>query len=266
MNGVGIFGLLASVLQLVIPSYALRLVRRFGAERVGWFLVAAFASLAAVHLAAPATAHPGWAESGISLDLVLAAASGLLLIGMGHIETMLSERQRTEREAQELERRIAAAVTERTAELAAGTDKMQQDIARRERQEKILRDSEMQYRALFTEHPQPMMILDLRTLGFLAVNHAAARQYGFATEEFLGMTIRDLVPEDAAPRVREEFARPCLGGQARGVWQHRKRDLSIIDVELTATDVKFGGTPARLLVAMDVGQARRREIEFRRAN
>lgn len=264
MNGVGIFELLAGVLQLVIPSYALRLVRRFGAQHVGWFLVAAFGSLAAVHLATAGSDQPS--GSGIGLDLVVAAASGLLVIGMGHLETLLAERQRTEREAQELERRIAVAVTERTAELSAAGEKMQQEIARRERQEKILRDSEMQYRALFTEHPQPMMIVDLRTLKFVSVNHAAARLYGFATEDLFGMTIRDLVPIDGSERLQAELARPCLGAQSRGVWQLRKRDLSLAEVEITSVDVKFGGAPARLFVAVDVSQTRRRETELKQAN
>src|SRR5713226_2394046 len=34
MTGFGIFGLLSGILQLSVPSYSLRLVRRFGTQRV----------------------------------------------------------------------------------------------------------------------------------------------------------------------------------------------------------------------------------------
>ena len=62
MNSFGIFGLFAGGLQLTIPSYGLRLVRRFGTARVGWFLVIAFLSLALMHIV-----RPGGADSDGSL-------------------------------------------------------------------------------------------------------------------------------------------------------------------------------------------------------
>ena len=49
----GIFSWIAGALQLSVPSYALRLIRRFGSARVGWFVVAAFLSLAMLHLLSP---------------------------------------------------------------------------------------------------------------------------------------------------------------------------------------------------------------------
>jgi len=263
MSALGIFDLIAGLLQLVIPSYALRLVRRFGAQRVGWFLVAAFASLAALRLTAPTTTLHGLAAPGIRLDLVVAFASGLLLIGLGHIDTLLSERQQAQREGQNLERKLELAVTERTAELADANAKLQQEIALRDRHEKVLKESEAQYRLLFTENPQPMLIFDLRNLGFLAVNHAALHQYGFSAEEFQCLTARELVPADAAAAFLEEVTRPCSGAQARGVWRHCRRDLGLIEVEITAADLRFRGCPARLVVAQDVSQRRQRELELR---
>ena len=88
MSGVGVFSLLAGLFQLTVPSYALRLIRRFGATRVGWFVVAAFASLALLHFMEPVHA-PGAAPR---LDWVYVVGSALLLIGMGHLETIFSER------------------------------------------------------------------------------------------------------------------------------------------------------------------------------
>src|SRR5206468_13023469 len=92
MLRLGMFNLIAGALQLVVPSYGLRLVRRFGVQRVGWFLVMAFASLAMVHLMQPVGSpgtSAGWTHNQ---NVVCALASALLLIGMGHLETLFSER------------------------------------------------------------------------------------------------------------------------------------------------------------------------------
>src|SRR5262249_6582641 len=155
-------------LQLIVPSYGLRLVRRFGAPRVGWFLVAAFASLAALHLVEPLKPVHAGSGSGLRLDLVFALASGLLLIGMSHLETLLSERQEAKREEQRLSRQVQKQLEERTAELTNANRELTQEIARREQREKAFRESEAQYRFLFAENPQPMWIFDLRTFRFFA--------------------------------------------------------------------------------------------------
>ena len=46
------------------------------------------------------------------------------------------------------------------------------------------------YRMLFETSPLPMWVVDDETLGFLAVNDAAVRLYGYSREEFLAMRAR----------------------------------------------------------------------------
>src|SRR4051794_6745716 len=59
-------------------------------------------------------------------------------------------------------------------------------------------EKEGSFRLLFDNNPVPMLICDSRTLGFLTVNKAAERLYGYSREEFLDMTIKDLAaPHDA---------------------------------------------------------------------
>ena len=92
MSGVGVFAWVAGALQLVVPSYAFRLVRRFGTSRVGWFIVTAFGLLAMMHLLAPFKPAGAGPAAGITLDLLYVAGSVLLLVGMGHMETLFRER------------------------------------------------------------------------------------------------------------------------------------------------------------------------------
>src|SRR5262249_51398410 len=96
-----------------------------------------------------------------------------------------------------------------------------------------------------------------------AVNHAALRQYGYSTEEFMSMTARDLVPAGGATAFFQEVARPCSGAESRGIWRHCRKDLTEIEVEVTTMDLKFAGYPARLVVANDFTQRRRQERELR---
>src|SRR6516162_389660 len=92
MNSFGVLTFLAAGLQLTVPSYALRLVHRFGAQRVGWFIVTAFFSLAVLHAVKTPKAFPEGPRFETASNLVFIAASVLLLVGMGHVETLCKER------------------------------------------------------------------------------------------------------------------------------------------------------------------------------
>lgn len=93
----------ASLLQLSVACYAMRLNRHFGTARVGWSLFSAFALLALLHLIQSSELLVPGNEIGIKIEVVYALTSLLLLIGLAHIETMFKERQRAERQTQKME-------------------------------------------------------------------------------------------------------------------------------------------------------------------
>jgi PAS domain S-box-containing protein len=260
MSGLGVFGLLASIFQLTVPSYALRLIRRYGPNRVGWFIVAAFASLALIHLTEPM--KPTSAGSA----LVYILGSTLLVIGMGHLETVFSERVSAGRHEQRLRAKCEAELAEKTAELTSTNEQLRAELARREARERVLIESEAQFRTLFAENPQAMWIFDLRSFRFLAVNNAALRQYGFTNEEFMAQSVEDLFPPDTAPAFIQDAIKPCAGVESRGLWQHRRKDGVLIDVEVTGLDLMFGKAPARLVLSRDVSRRWQHELELRQVH
>ncbi|HWI58520.1 MAG TPA: PAS domain S-box protein, partial [Bacillota bacterium] len=265
MTFLGILSLIAGALQLTVPSYALRLVRLFGTRPVGWFLVAAFSSLALVHLLKPLAVLGAGPTAGVSLELVCALASMLLLIGMGHMEILLSERQQAQRQEQRRRSEWERQVNEQTANLTKANQELLQEIALRAQAHQTLQESEAQYRFLFLEHPQPVWIFDLRSFRFLAVNQAALRLCGFTAQEFLALTVRELLPSKVVPAFLQDAAKPCTTATFRGLWPCYKKDRTLVEVEMTALDLRYDQCPARLILATDVSLRQQRERDSRQA-
>ncbi|HXB53396.1 MAG TPA: PAS domain S-box protein [Vicinamibacteria bacterium] len=138
-----------------------------------------------------------------------------------------------------------------------------QDISARKSAEEALGASEERYRLLFEGNPLPMLVSDLATLRFLAVNEAAVRQYGYSREELLGLSVPDLaVPGD--PDLERYLStrfdpRPDL--LHLGLRQQRRKDGALIDIDLTSLAIAFGGRAARLALARDVTAERKANAE-----
>lgn len=116
-----------------------------------------------------------------------------------------------------------------------------------------------QYRILFESNPQPMWVYDPGTLSFLSVNDAAIYHYGYSREEFLSMTIKDIRPPEDVPVLLDNVSRVTSGLDAAGVWRHRKKDGSIIFVEITSHTITFKGRRAEVVLANNVTDRRRTE-------
>jgi PAS domain S-box-containing protein len=119
------------------------------------------------------------------------------------------------------------------------------------------------YLGILEAIPLTTWIFDLETLGFLAVNEAAVRHYGYDAAEFATMTLEDIRPPEDVPFLRA-YLRDGGLPDATSAWRHRRKDGSIIHVELRGHDLVFGGRPARLIVVDDVTQPLRVKSAFRR--
>jgi diguanylate cyclase (GGDEF)-like protein/PAS domain S-box-containing protein len=125
------------------------------------------------------------------------------------------------------------------------------------RVEEIQERSEEQYRLLFESNPIPMWVFDRKTLRFLAVNHAAIHQYGYTEQEFLAATIAEIRPAEDIPALLADVERLEYGLQKPGIWKHRRKDGSLIDVEIVAHSIEYRGVEAMLVAANDVTERRK---------
>lgn len=140
-----------------------------------------------------------------------------------------------------------------------GFSKVTRDITERKRAEELLQESEERHRKLFDNNPHPTWLFDRETLKFLAVNSAAVRNYGYSQEEFLAMTLNDIRPPEDVPKMLLTVSRLQDGEGSTGTWCHRRKDGTLMDVEITSYALSFAGRPAEVVVAVDVSQRLRDE-------
>jgi PAS domain S-box-containing protein len=139
------------------------------------------------------------------------------------------------------------------------------EISERKRHELALQQSEAQYRLLFSANPCPMFIFDEETLGFLAVNQAALRTYGWSEDEFLALSVLDVRPPEDRALSRQviENNRGKLDTHI-GLFRHCRKDGTVLEMEVTVSALEFTGRSARLCSMNDVTQRRRTEEILRR--
>ncbi len=143
----------------------------------------------------------------------------------------------------------------------------EQELRRRHRYlEQEKRKSEEEYRLLFESNPQPMWVVDCTKHTFLAVNQAAIWQYGYSRDEFLQMTDLDLQSKPES----SDISGTILGQGPHGIASrasetHRKKDGTLIFVEISCNQVNFRGVDAMLVLAQDVSDLVRNEQKLRQS-
>jgi len=139
----------------------------------------------------------------------------------------------------------------------------------RDHAEDELRKSEEQYRLLFQANPHPMWVFDVKTLRFLAVNDAALHHYGYSLTEFLHMTVKDIRPPEELLQFKESVKSQRQSAAALGFysepWKHKKKDGTVIDVEISAHVISFRGHEAKLVMVNDVTERKKLEEQFLQA-
>ena len=177
---------------------------------------------------------------------------------VGHlVETfnkMLSEIQKRDTALSQAQVDLETNVMMRTSEL-------HNEIVERKQAEDAMKDSEQRYRNLFENNPMPMFVMDLESLGFVAVNNAAVRHYGYGQTEFLLLSL-PAITKEADPLDIERAFRTSQTSFDAGGWRHKKRNGEVIEVQLTAHTISFAGKIAKIVLANDVTERNRAQRQL----
>lgn len=146
-----------------------------------------------------------------------------------------------------------------------GETRLKGDLVEARRITDSMRRSEEQHRLLFEKSPLPMWVIAKETLQFLAVNDAAAQTYGYSEEEFLEMTLPDLLLPEDVPNLMRGLALRIAEQGTPITRRHRKKDGTVIDVEIVAHATAFEEWVALLAAVTDVTERKRAEDALRRS-
>ena len=116
----------------------------------------------------------------------------------------------------------------------------------------------LEYRLFLDVNPNPVLVYDLETLAFLAVNTASIEHYGYSEVEFLGMKVTDIRPDESVPNFLAVVSTKSQISR-KVEWRHCKKNGTIIEIELTSAPLVWFGKPARACFINDVSDRNQAE-------
>jgi PAS domain S-box-containing protein len=122
----------------------------------------------------------------------------------------------------------------------------------RERSEAAIRQSEQLYRTVVEQATEYISLVDVETRRFVGSNLAFREALGYSEEELKDMTLYDIVAHDRESI--DENARRVVerGRHFLGERKHRRKDGSLVDVEISASTVLHNGRLVACIVGHDV--------------
>lgn len=135
-----------------------------------------------------------------------------------------------------------------------------EDINARKQAEDELRESEAQFRMLFDQANDAIFILDLQG-NFIDVNQTGHKRLGYAKEEMLATSVRELDPPEFAARVPERLEKIRSEGKAIFESAHLRKDGTVMPVEINARIIDFRGQKVLFSVIRDITERQVAELE-----
>lgn len=116
----------------------------------------------------------------------------------------------------------------------------------------IIQNRGKMFDILIQNNPEPIFIYDKENLKFLEVNDAAIRFYGFSRDEFLQMDLTDLYAPEDIQTLLNSFGDESTEGKFSKPFRHRKKDGSVVVVEISKTSFRFNDREAHFNIVKDI--------------
>jgi PAS domain S-box-containing protein len=140
-----------------------------------------------------------------------------------------------------------------------------EDISERKRTQEALRQSEVLYRTVVEQAAENIFMVDLKTKRVLESNAALSRSLGYSPEELRGMSLYDIFAH-TRKSIDENAERLIAGGRhVIGERRYRRKDGTLVDMEVNASIVPYGGREVMGIVAHDITERKWAEESLRRS-
>src|SRR5919107_1493508 len=139
------------------------------------------------------------------------------------------------------------------------------DITKRKNTEERLRESEELYRNVVEQAAENIFLVDPYTKHILQANASFHHSLGYEAEELRRLTLYDIVAHERESIDRNVQRVLDEGRLSIGERRYRRKDGSLINVEVSAGAIAYGGRPALCVVAHDVTQRKMAEEALRRS-
>ena len=125
------------------------------------------------------------------------------------------------------------------------------DVTERLKNEEAIRASEERFRMLFEKHSAVMILLDPQTGNIIDANLAAAKFYGWSTEELRQMRIQEIT-NVSADEVKINMEKSRTSEQNRFLFTHKRADASLRKVEVFSNTIKIDGKELLYAIIHDI--------------
>lgn len=137
------------------------------------------------------------------------------------------------------------------------------DITERKKLEQQIREAATeQFRVIFDNTNDGVLITDTKSKKFLIGNKAIQQMLGYNEQELSTLTIADIHPKESIASVLEQFEKQTRGELriAKGLPVKRK-DGSIFYADVNTSNITINGANCNLGVFRDVSENRKKEVE-----
>jgi PAS domain S-box-containing protein len=144
---------------------------------------------------------------------------------------------------------------------------VQFDITDRRVTEEALRQSEGRYRTVVKQAAEGIFVVDIDTKLILEANAAYRDLLGYSAQDMLGLglTLYDVVAHDR--KSVDQYIRRILDERVHfiGERRHRRKDGSLVDVEVSSSVISYGGGEALCVVVHDITERKRSAERLQRS-
>ena len=204
---------------------------------------------------------------GQNVKIVYEEQDGKKIKGFFAVARDITERKELEEKLRKMNASLEYRIKERTALLSETNMELAHEIKLRKKTTLALKESEQDYRGLFDNAHDAIIILTPDDEVVIEANDQALKIYGYSREEFIGMSIKNISKNTVNGTGHTYKVKNSDSIQTFDITHYNKKGGEIF-FEINASSVKYSGVEAILSINRDVTKRKitEKELEVVRRN